>query len=87
MRTRTVLTCWAALAFGATMAAAQVPQLRAQGTATQLVVDGKPFLVRAGEVARAFGARVARPFWVAEGAAEASPHPCRSDIYSGAERP
>ena len=30
--------------------AAGLPQLRRQGTATQLIVDGQPFLLRGGEL-------------------------------------
>ena len=33
-----------------TAAAAEIPHLRKQGTATQLIVDGKPFLLLAGEL-------------------------------------
>ena len=33
-----------------TTAATEIPHLRKQGTATQLIVDGKPFLVLAGEL-------------------------------------
>ena len=32
-----------------TGADSSIPHLRQQGTATQLVVDGKPFLIRGGE--------------------------------------
>ena len=35
----------------ATAAAAEIPHLRKQGTATQLIVDGKPFLALSGELA------------------------------------
>jgi len=31
-------------------ASSDIPHLRKQGTATQLIVDGKPFLARAGEL-------------------------------------
>ena len=33
-----------------TTSASEIPHLRKQGTATQLIVDGKPFLVLAGEL-------------------------------------
>jgi len=33
-----------------TGAASDIPHLRKQGTATQLIVDGQPFLVLAGEL-------------------------------------
>ena len=39
------------LAFSFALAfAADIPHLQKQGTATQLIVDGKPFLVLAGEL-------------------------------------
>ena len=61
MRLRTsiypALLCFLALAAGwgqsrpvATTSAADIPHLRKQGTATQLIVDGKPFLALAGEL-------------------------------------
>jgi len=34
----------------ASPSASQIPHLRKQGTATQLIVDGKPFLVLGGEL-------------------------------------
>ena len=40
---------------GATLAAAELPHLRKQGTATQLIVDGQPFLVRGGELSNSHG--------------------------------
>jgi hypothetical protein len=41
------------------------PHLRRQGTATQLVVEGKPFLIRGGEVGNSAASNPAylRPFW------------------------
>ena len=36
--------------FGSTAADSGIPHLRKQGTATQLIVDGKPFLALAGEL-------------------------------------
>jgi beta-galactosidase GanA len=43
----------------------QIPTLRKQGTATQLVVDGKPFLVLAGELGNSSSssAEYMRPVW------------------------
>jgi hypothetical protein len=42
-----------------------LPQLRRQGTAVQLVVDGQPFLIRGGEVGNstASNASYLQPFW------------------------
>ena len=46
------------------LAAADLPALRKQGTATQLIVDGKPFLVRGGELSNSHGEpNYLRPFW------------------------
>ena len=41
------------------------PHLRKQGTATQLIVDGKPFLALAGELSNSSATSVAymRPIW------------------------
>ena len=52
MRLRNVFLCafMGCLALAAQDAASEVPHLRKQGTATQLIVDGKPFLVLAGEL-------------------------------------
>ena len=51
------LTCFLALVAGwgqsgpaATTSASDIPHLRKQGTATQLIVDGRPFLVLGGEL-------------------------------------
>jgi beta-galactosidase GanA len=40
---------------GVGLAAAELPHLRKQGTATQLIVDGQPFLVRGGELSNSHG--------------------------------
>jgi hypothetical protein len=42
-----------------------IPHLRRQGTATQLVVDGRPFLVRGGELGNSAASNAAylEPFW------------------------
>jgi beta-galactosidase GanA len=53
------------LVFAATLlAAADLPHLRAQGTAKQLIVDGQPFLVRGGELGNSTGEPdFLRPSW------------------------
>lgn len=49
---------------GATLPAADLPHLRKQGTATQLIVDGQPFLIRGGELGNSSGEPdYLRPFW------------------------
>ena len=63
----------AALLVAATALAAQqndariagIPQLRKQGTATQLIVDGKPFLILGGELGNSTASDVERmrPMW------------------------
>src|ERR1017187_6642436 len=47
-----IMAAWAALVViqGYTQSDSGVPQLRKQGTATQLIVDGRPFLALAGEL-------------------------------------
>jgi beta-galactosidase GanA len=53
------LSLSAAVSFGA-----DLPALRRQGTATQLIVDGQPFLVRGGELSNSHGEpEYLRPFW------------------------
>ena len=43
---------------------AELPHLRRQGTATQLIVNGEPFLVRGGELSNSHGEPdYLRPFW------------------------
>ena len=58
------VTCVLAVALGAA-ADPRIPHLRRQGTATQLVVDGKPFLIRGGELGNssASNATYLQPFW------------------------
>jgi hypothetical protein len=59
-------TCLALLVAAMSSAAEPpVPQLRRQGTATQLVVDGEPFLIRGGELGNSTASNAAylRPFW------------------------
>ncbi len=47
------------------LAAAQSPTLRRQGTATQLIVDGSPFLILGGELGNSSASSLTylRPFW------------------------
>ena len=58
------VACVLAVALGAA-ADPRIPHLRRQGTATQLVVDGKPFLIRGGELGNssASNATYLQPFW------------------------
>ncbi|MBL9207029.1 MAG: DUF5597 domain-containing protein [Opitutaceae bacterium] len=52
------------LAFTTGLVAAELPHLRKQGTATQLMVDGQPFLIRGGELGNSSGEPdYLRPFW------------------------
>lgn len=61
---RLVLGLLAGLAAAAVVRAAEPPHLRRQGTATQLIVDGQPFLVRGGELSNSHGEPdYLRPFW------------------------
>ncbi|MBX3739221.1 MAG: DUF5597 domain-containing protein [Candidatus Didemnitutus sp.] len=54
----------AALALAAPLFAGELPHLRAQGAAKQLIVDGAPFLVRGGELGNSSGEPdYLRPFW------------------------
>jgi hypothetical protein len=57
-----VLMCAPTLAAGQgkatparTASAAEIPHLQKQGTATQLIVDGKPFLALGGELSNSSG--------------------------------
>src|SRR4051812_9232505 len=52
-------------ALGAQQHDAGIPQLRKQGSATQLVVDGKPFLILGGELGNSTASDVEgmRPMW------------------------
>lgn len=48
-----LLLLWAALGAGGVVSSGQAPErphLRRQGSATQLIVDGRPFLIRGGEL-------------------------------------
>ena len=52
------------LAVAAAAAPSSLPRLQHAGTATQLVVDGQPFLLRAGELGNSSGEPdYLRPFW------------------------
>lgn len=52
------------LALPAAALAAELPHLRAQGTAQQLIVDGRPFLARGGELGNSTGEPdFLRPSW------------------------
>src|SRR5271157_4175810 len=48
-----------------TTSASEIPHLRKHGTATQLIVDGKPFLALAGELSNNGATNVAymKPLW------------------------
>ena len=76
MRLRTSFTCAlvCALALAAsqctsrsvsTASTSEIPHLRKQGTATQLIVDGKPFLALAGELSNnaATSVEYMKPVW------------------------
>ena len=69
-----VLVCPLALVAGqgqsksaAAASASEIPHLRKQGTATQLIVDGKPFLALAGELHNnsATSLEYMKPIWAA----------------------
>jgi len=61
---RVLLSVLALLAGAATISAAALPALRRQGTATQLLVDGQPFLIRGGELGNSSGEPdFLRPSW------------------------
>jgi hypothetical protein len=52
-------------AFALTAAPSDIPHLRKQGTATQLIVDGQPFLALAGELSNSSSSSVeyTKPIW------------------------
>lgn len=53
-----------ALAVAASAPAAELPHLRPQGTTVQLIVDGRPFLIRGGELGNSSGEPdYLRPSW------------------------
>jgi len=51
--------------FSLTAASSDIPHLRKQGTATQLIVDGQPFLALAGELSNSSPSSVeyTKPIW------------------------
>jgi beta-galactosidase GanA len=56
--------CFFALALATTISAVETPRLQKQGTATQLLVDGRPFLIRGGELGNSSGEPdYLRPSW------------------------
>jgi beta-galactosidase GanA len=56
--------CFLALVLSVGLGAADLPHLRRQGTATQLIVDGQPFLARGGELGNSSGEPdFLRPSW------------------------
>ena len=59
------VACIAAVSAGAQTPSASIPQLRRVGTATQLVVDGAPFLIRGGELGNSTASDLVRmrPMW------------------------
>ena len=67
MQPRNMLFCAfvGCLALAAQNASSEIPHLRKQGTATQLIVDGKPFLVLAGELTNnsATSVEYMKPIW------------------------
>ena len=64
---RIAISTWLVILTAAVTAAADAsaPHLRRQGTATQLVVDGKPFLIRGGELGNSSASNTTylQPFW------------------------
>ncbi len=65
MRTLVSLFLGVLVAASSLGADASLPQLRRQGSAVQLIVDGTPFLVRGGELGNSSASNPAylRPFW------------------------
>lgn len=64
MKSLRLLTALAMLSTVAGAAEPPLPHLRKQGTATQLIVDGQPFLARGGELSNSHGEpEYLRPFW------------------------
>jgi beta-galactosidase GanA len=55
MKPARYLTLFILLAASTTLGAAELPYLRKQGTATQLIVDSQPFLMRGGELDNSSG--------------------------------
>lgn len=50
-----IALCLVSVAITAGLSAADLPHLQKQGTATQLIVDGRPFLARGGELGNSSG--------------------------------
>jgi hypothetical protein len=67
MKLRNIFCCTfiGCLALAAQHASSEIPHLRKQGTATQLIVDGQPFLVLAGELTNnsATSVEYMKPIW------------------------
>jgi hypothetical protein len=67
MKLRNIFCCTfiGCLALAAQNASSEIPHLRKQGTATQLIVDGQPFLVLAGELTNnsATSVEYMKPIW------------------------
>ncbi|HEY0945229.1 MAG TPA: DUF5597 domain-containing protein [Opitutaceae bacterium] len=64
MKSLRLLAALATLSTAAVAAEPALPHLRKQGTATQLIVDGQPFLARGGELSNSHGEpEYLRPFW------------------------
>lgn len=65
MRTLSLLVVWMLSAAALAGADSEIPHLRQQGSATQLVVDGAPFLIRGGEIGNSAATNPAylRQFW------------------------
>jgi hypothetical protein len=67
MKLRNIFCCTfiGCLVMAAQNAPSEIPHLRKQGTATQLIVDGKPFLVLAGELTNnsATSVEYMKPIW------------------------
>ena len=65
MKPGTLFCSTLAFSFVLTAASSDIPHLRKQGTATQLIVDGQPFLALAGELSNSSSSSVeyAKPIW------------------------
>jgi hypothetical protein len=65
MRSFSLFVLWTLASVAAAGADSPIPHLRQQGTATQLIVDRKPFLIRGGEVGNSAATNPAYlwPFW------------------------
>ena len=65
MKSGTLFCSTLVFAFALTAAPSDIPHLRKQGTATQLIVDGQPFLALAGELSNSSSSSVeyTKPIW------------------------